>query len=137
MHAAIRESASEAGYVVLEVDGRRMKDKQGVFVEVALKCPLDPSLDLEPPIDPRRLSWDALSDSLGAGLLGLDSEAIALLWSDAHVLLLEDTQVFTDSIRILDSLVNFLRRRPKSCVIFSPILFMDGSGPVTIHDDYQ
>ncbi|NKI96516.1 barstar family protein [Rhizobacter sp. SG703] len=80
-----------------------LSSKDEFFEGVRRVLPLDPILQ-------SNRSWDALADSLWAGLDGLDEEKIVIIWPDSSIMELrspKDYEIAVDVLRALpDSLAD-------------------------------
>lgn len=56
-------------------------------------------------------SWDAVSDSLWQAIMGRTDERVALLWNDAHKMVLDRLQLFLDCLEIFHALGDTLERQ--------------------------
>lgn len=76
--SALKRELQHADYRVFEVEGSRMRGGPSIFQTIRASLPLDPPL-----VGSDR--WDALSDSLFAGVAKLGAERIAILWTNIQV----------------------------------------------------
>lgn len=67
-------------FALLEIDGTAVHDSRSFFLQVRDRLPLDPPLV-------GAVNWDALSDSLSAGVMGLPEARVALIWTEAQNML--------------------------------------------------
>ncbi len=93
--AEVRRVLDESGFELREMDGAAVRDPETLFRGLARALQFPAWFGH---------NWDALNDSLGE----LTSEAgrpMALLWTDAQVLLEADLQTAVDAVLALDAAV--------------------------------
>ncbi len=103
-------------YHILHLDGSKVVDKASLLLQT--KNDLPPVDDLNPH------NWDALADYLWNGLYDLKSNAVALVWTDAHRLAGSDLQDFLNAVRIFSDVSRQVARgeggfpRPMTLLLF-------------------
>lgn len=76
----VRYELRQHGYLIIDLDGKHVRDKKSFFVQAAKDLPQPADLIA---VD----NWDALSDSMWWALSELDATRVAILWNDAHLML--------------------------------------------------
>lgn len=99
-----REAALREGRWCVFVLPEGIDSKASFFDAVRLTLPLDPPFG---PSD--RHKWDALDDSLSAGLLDVEAAAIAILWPDAYIMEAADPDSFRIAMTVFDDLPEVLQ----------------------------
>ena len=99
---SLRESLLRNGYVVFTIETGNRGGRERVFESVKATFPLDP-----PVVSAR--SWDALSDSLWGGIVGLGARRIAGIWVDADNFARLDPEAFEIACDVFRQLIRELR----------------------------
>jgi len=112
----------QQAYHILHLHGDGVVDKASLLAQAKNDLPhVD---DLEPH------NWDALSDYLWNGLYDLDSDKVAVIWTDSQQLAHADLQDFLDAVRIFSDLSRQLGQAeggfPRPMIL---LLFLVGDGP--------
>ncbi len=95
------EGAKLAAWLVFELDGRKIADRNSFFDCARANLPMDP------PLFSNR-SWDAFSDSLWGGIDALPESKILIVWRKANTMASASCSDFEIAKGILLELANSL-----------------------------
>jgi hypothetical protein len=113
----VAEKARNAGQLVYTLPDSGVDGREGFFLAVRKQLPLDP------PIIGTR-SWDALSDSLSAGLGELEHDRLVIIWPNSAAMAKADPSEYEIAIAVLRHVVEtlgnpaFTRNRPKQVTVY-------------------
>lgn len=102
------------GFDVYVLSTARDSRHGALFDAVRAVCPLDPLL-----VSDR--SWDALVDSLSGGLLEVDHDRFALVWTGSAAMRDDNPQAYQTAEIVLGQVVGRLttdRRRPRTARLY-------------------
>jgi RNAse (barnase) inhibitor barstar len=91
--ARLRNALREAGFDVRVIDGRRVRDAEGLLAALARALELAPHFGH---------NWDALNDALGERILA-SGPPLAVVWRHADRSLEADLQLVLDAARAFDA----------------------------------
>src|ERR1700730_3429432 len=113
----VAEKARNAGQLVYMLPDSGVDGREGFFLAVRKHLPLDP------PIIGTR-SWDALSDSLSAGLGEVEHDGLVIIWPNSAAMAKVDPSEYEIAIAVLRHVVEtlgnpaFTRNRPKQLTVY-------------------
>lgn len=120
--AALETALDAWGFERYRLDGSEVTDQPSFMAQAAVSLPLPEGATLR--------GWDGFADHLWGGLYDVEAERVAILWTDAHVLLQHDLQSFLVAV---ESLAGVARQVASTAGGFShPMrlhLFLVGEGP--------
>ncbi|MCX7748961.1 MAG: barstar family protein [Clostridia bacterium] len=85
---------SSQDFEVLEIDGDCIYDSKTFFKAVKDSLPFDPPIS-------GKVNWDAFSDSLWEGIMNLENQKVAIVWTKAENMLNYGLGGLIDAIRAL------------------------------------
>ncbi len=107
--SALIEALEAGRYTVLRLDGSGVRDKASFLRQL--------ELDLPGPDDISTGNWDAAADWLWQLFSKVDDDQIAIVWSDAHVLLESSLETLLTGVTMITEVAAMKFSRPKHIIV--------------------
>lgn len=106
---ALIEALEASRYTVLRLDGSQVHSKESLLRQLAD--------DFPGPDDISTGNWDAAADWLWQLFSKIDDDQIAIVWSDAHVLLEASLETLLTGVTMITEVAAMQFSRPKHIIV--------------------